>query len=76
MGEKIKLKEKISDEQRVIESIHIEPVQIVPPPPRRSSNVSHSTKRYLGILTKDVGKMFLIRDREYGDDPKSTLSQY
>ena len=44
MEEKIELKEKVSKEQRVIESIepiHIEPIHVVPPLSRRSNRIFH-----------------------------------
>ena len=53
----------------------IESVYVVPPSPYRSSNISHPTERYLGYLIEVAEKMFLIRDREYRDDPKTTTSQ-
>ncbi len=54
-----------------IEPIHTEPVHVVPPPPRRSSRVSHPSDRYLGMLEEDTKKMFLMEDRKHIQDPKT-----
>ena len=70
---KIKLKEKILEEQKVIESIkpiYIEPIHIVPPLLYRSSSISHLTKRSLGILIEKVEKIFLMGDTKYRDNFK------
>ena len=43
---------------------------MVPPPPHRSSRISHLSKRYLGILIKDLEEAFLVRDRDIRNDLK------
>ena len=69
---KIELKEKISVEYRVWEpEPSNEPVDVIPPPPRRSSRVSHPLERYLGILTKDFEEAFLFGNRDIKNDPKT-----
>ena len=59
-GRKIKLEEKVSKKHRVQKSeLNNEPVDVIPPPPRRSSRVFRPPERYLGILIEDLGKAFL-----------------
>ena len=48
-----------------------EPVDMIPPPPHRSSRVSYPPERYLGILTEDLEKSFLIEDRDIRNDLKT-----
>ena len=44
---------------------------MVPPLPRRSSRVSHPLERYLGILTKNLEKAFLMGDGDIRSDLKT-----
>ena len=70
----MELEEKVTEEQWVIksiESIHIEPVYIVPLSSHRSSRIFHPPKRYIGILIERIEKIFLIGDRKYRDDLKN-----
>ena len=66
----IELEEKVSKEQRAVDPQEpiIELVVNIPPPPRRSSRVSHPPERYMGMLIKDVGEIFLMRDKGHGND--------
>ena len=41
---------------------------MIPPPPHKSSRVSHPPKRYLGILTEDLEEAFLVGDRDTRND--------
>ena len=41
------------------------------PPPRRSSRIFHPLKRYLGILIENLEEVFLVRDRDIRNDPKT-----
>ena len=43
---------------------------MVPSLPRRSSRIFHLLERYLDILTEDLEKAFLVRDRDIRNDPK------
>ena len=71
-GRKIKLEEKVSEEHQVQRSeSNNEPVDIIPPLPRKSSRVSHPPKRYLAILTEDLEKAFFVRDRDIRNDFKT-----
>ena len=54
---------KISEEQQAIEPV--EPI-----PPRRSTKISRPPKRYIGMLTEDVEKIFLMGDMNHVDNPK------
>ena len=68
-GRKIELEEKIYEEHWVQKSeLNSEPVDVVPPPPvdRVGSPILH-----LGILTEDLEKAFLMRDRDIRNDPKT-----
>ena len=61
----VELEEKISKEQRAIdpqELIIHKLVVDVPLPPRRSSRIFQPPKRYMGILTKEVKKIFLMKE--------------
>ena len=61
----MELKKKISEEPKAIDpqkSIHDESVVNVPPPPHRSSRISHPPKRYIGMLKENVEEAFLVRD--------------
>ena len=51
--------------------MQLEPFRASPPPPRKSNRTFHLPKRYLGIITGDVEKIFLTRNRVLGDDPKT-----
>ena len=64
-GRKIELEEKIFEEHRVQEPrpSH-ESIDMVPPPPRRSSRISHPLERYLGIFTKNLEEAFFVGDRD------------
>ena len=70
----MELEEKISEELRAIDSqefiIH-EPVVDVPLPSRRSSRVSRSSERYMGMLMEEVKEIFLMGDRGHTDDPNT-----
>ena len=46
-------------------------VDMIPPPPRRSSRVSCPAERYLGILTEDLEEIFLVGDRDIRNDLKT-----
>ena len=62
----------VSKESRAIdpqEPIFHEPVVNIPQPPHRSNRISRPPKRYMGILTEKVKKIFLMRDRGHSDDP-------
>ena len=54
-----------------MEPNQVKPIQSLPPPPRRSKRVSRPPERYLGIISEDVEKMFLIGNGAHGDDPKT-----
>ena len=54
-----------------MKSNQIEPVQSLPPPPHRSERVFHPPERYLGIISEDVEKIFLVGNGALGDDPKT-----
>ena len=70
-GRKIELK-KISEEHQAQKSEpSSEPVDVVPSPSRRSSRDSRPPERYLGILTKDLEKVFLVGDKDIRNDPKT-----
>ena len=70
----VELEEKVSEESRAIDPqkfiVH-EPVVDVPQPPRRSSRISRPSEKYMGMLTKEVKKIFLMRDRNHYDDPNT-----
>ena len=71
-GRKIELEKKISDEHRDQESkLNNELVDVILPPPHRSSRISYPPERYLGMLAEDVEKIFLIGDKAHGDDLKT-----
>ena len=71
-GRKIELEEKVSEEHRVQEpEPSNEPVDVIPPPPRKSSKISYPLERYLGILLEDLEKAFFVRDRDIRNDPKT-----
>ena len=71
-GRKIELEGKISEEHLVQEAKSSnEPVDVIPPPPRRSSRISHPPERYLGILTEDLKEAFLMEDRDIRNDLKT-----
>ena len=68
-GRKIKLEEKISEEYQVQKpEPSNEPVDVIPPPPCRSSRISHHLERYLGFLIEDLEEAFLMRDRDIKND--------
>ena len=48
-----------------------QPVQIQPPPPRRSGRIFHPSERYLGTILEDIEKMFLTGKGIHDDDPKT-----
>ena len=54
-----------------MEPNQVERIRILPPPSRRSKRVSHSPERYLGIISEEVEKMFLVGNGDPGDDPKT-----
>ena len=71
-GRKIELEEKVSKKYRVQKSKPIsEPIDVVPPPPYRSSRVSHPPERYLDILTENLEKTFLMGDKDIRNNPKT-----
>ena len=53
------------DPQKLI--IHKSVVDVLPQP-HRSCKVSQPPKRYIGLLTEKVEKMFLMKDKDHGDD--------
>ena len=64
---KIELEEKVSEEHQVQEpKPNNEPVDMIPPPPHRSSRISYPLERYLDILTKDLEKASLWEIRTLG----------
>ena len=54
-----------------MEPIQVRPIHASPPPPYRYSRIFYPSKRYLGIITEDVKKIFLIKNWIYGDNPKT-----
>ena len=48
-----------------------EPMDIVPPPLRRSSRISHPSEMYLGILTEDLEEAFLVGYKDIRNDLKT-----
>ena len=71
-GRKIELEEKIFEEHRVQESKPSSKlVYVVPSPSHRSSRIFHPPERYLGILTKNLLKVFLMGDKSIRNDPKT-----
>ena len=54
-----------------MEPNQIEPTQTLPHPSHRSSRIFRPSKRYLGTISEDVEKMFLIENGVHGDDPKT-----
>ena len=67
----MELEEKVSEEPKAIDpqkSVIHEPVVDVPLPHRRSRSISQPPERYMGMLTEEVKKIFLMGDRDYGDD--------
>ena len=67
----IELEEKISKEHQVQGSEpNNEPVDVIPPPPHRLSRLFHPLERYLGILTEDLEKVFVVGDRDIRNGPK------
>ena len=70
----MELEEKVSEESRAIdpqEPIVYEPVIDIPLPPRRSSRIFQPPERYMGMLTEKVKKIFLMGDRDHGDNPNT-----
>ena len=64
--------EDVSEEHQVQEpEPSNEPVDVVPPPSRRSSRISHPPERYLDILIENLEEAFLVRDRDIKNDPKT-----
>ena len=53
-----------------MEPNQVEPIQSLPPPPRRSKRVFHPPERYLGTILEKVEKIFLVGN-EIHDDPKT-----
>ena len=47
-----------------------EPIDVVPPPPRRSSRIFHPPERYLSILIEDLMEAFLVEDRDIRNNLK------
>ena len=72
MERQIRLEEKVSKEQRALELE--EPIQSKPihtlSPPHKSNRIFRPLERNLGIISKDIEKIFLIENRVHGDDPK------
>ena len=54
-----------------MEPNQVEPIRTLPPPPRRLKRVFRPPERYLGIISEEVEKMFLIGNGAHGDDPKT-----
>ena len=54
-----------------MESNQVEPIQSLPPPPRRSERVFCLLERYLDTISEKVEKMFLIGNEIHRDDPKT-----
>ena len=54
-----------------MEPNEVEPIRTLPPPPHRLKRVFHPSERYLGIISKDVKKIFLVGNGAHGDDPKT-----
>ena len=53
------------------EPIIYEPVVDVLLPLRKSSSISQPPESYMGMLTKEVKKIFLMKDKGYGGDPNT-----
>ena len=53
-----------------MEPIQLEPIRASPPPSRKSSRIFCPPERYLGIIIKDVEKIFLTENEIHDDDPK------
>ena len=53
------------------EPIQSKPIHTLPPLPRKSSRVFYPPKRYLGIISEDVEKKFLIENEVHTDDLKT-----
>ena len=74
MERQIRLEEKVFEEQRALkpdEPIQSELIHTLPPPPHKSSRISHPLDRYLGIISEDVEKIFFIENEIHGDDPET-----
>ena len=54
-----------------MEPNQVEPNHTLPPSPRRSKRVSRPFERYLGIISEEVEKIFLVGNGAHGDDPKT-----
>ena len=54
-----------------MEPNQVKPIHTLPPPPRRSKRIFRPPERYLGTISEDVEKMFLIGNGVHGDDPKT-----
>ena len=54
-----------------MEPNQIKPIHSLPPPSRRSKRVFHPPERYLGTISEEVKKMFLVGNGVHGDDPKT-----
>ena len=54
-----------------MEPNQVEPIRTLAPPPRRSERVFHPPERYLGIISEEVEKIFLVGSGAHGDDPKT-----
>ena len=54
-----------------VEPNQVEPIQLLPPLPYRSKRIFHPPERYLGTISEDVEKIFLIGNGVHGDDPKT-----
>ena len=67
------LEEKVLQEQRAkdqMEPNQVKPNHTLPPPPHRLKKIFCPPERYLGTISEDVEKMFLIGNGVHGDDPK------
>ena len=53
-----------------MEPNQVKPIHTLPPLPRRSERIFRPLERYLGTISEDIEKMFLIGNGVYGDDPK------
>ena len=53
-----------------MEPNQVEPIQSLPPPSRRSKEIFHPLEMYLGTISEEVEKMFLIGNGVHDDDLK------
>ena len=50
-----------------MEPNQVEPIQSLPPPPHRSKRVFHPPERYLGTISDELEKIFLVGNGVHGD---------